>query len=294
MQKQLYDKNYYLCTGYEMEKINKKIIYYHLPKSGGTTLTNIFLSIFTNPYRIYGFQIKNNHTPSSYENFTINLESIKKKNYDFISGHIQFLDFFRDRLSITTIRDPIERTISHYNNLFDRGIVNSSMTLEDCFKEGFIPKNPITQMFSCNNSEKTELNYKNKEIAINNLKKIDFLVNSNDVDKLINHIISLYDLPNVLFQRLHKRRENFFKINNLSEEVVKQYNLYDLDIYSQLKTNEFFYKFSSGYKKRDKDNYLIYSIDFKIDNHNKIITPKPIFKNFINFLKKEKFIINEV
>ena len=216
-----YDKKYYLCEGYNTKKLKNKIIYYHQPKSGGTSVSNIFLSLFKKTYRILGTHIKSYYDKSEYENFLYNIDNISKNNYDFICGHINFLDFFKDRFSITTIRDPIDRAISHYNMLIENKIIDKNISFEECFKKKIIPTNPITQMFNCSNSKEALLNVLDLDIALKNLKKIDLIINSQNIDQLINYIISSYDLPNVLYQRLKKTKIDHFKRTKINFNTKK-------------------------------------------------------------------------
>ncbi len=290
----IYDRRYYLCEGYKAEISDKKIIYYHQPKTGGTSVTNIFLSLFDKPYRILGTQIKNDHTTSCHENFMRNFEKIKNNEYDFIAGHIQFLDFFNDRISITTIRDPVERAISHYNMLFERKLIDNNTKLEDCFSRGLIPKNPITQMFSCKDSNNTNLDTNNKNLAINILKKINLIVSFEEIDSLINYIISTYDFPNILYQRLQQNKKNYFKERNMSVDEIIKYNQFDLEIFNLLKKQKLFFKFPKSNIPRSKPDYFIYSVDLKINDQNKLITQKSKFNTFVNFLEKHSFHIERV
>jgi hypothetical protein len=290
----IYDKKYYLCEGYNTKKLNDKIIYYHQPKSGGTSVSNIFLSLFIKPYRILGTHIKRYYDKSEYENLLDNVNNISKNNYDFICGHINFLDFFKDRFSITTIRDPIDRAISHYNMLFENKVIDENISLETCYKKEIIPSNPIIQMFNSSNSQEACLNGLHFDKALTNLKKIDLIVNFQNIDQLINYIISSYDLPNVLYQRLKKTRVTHFKKTKINFNTIKKYNELDLEMYKVLTKKNLYFKFPNTAKKRSKDNYFLYSIDYKVENHNKLLVSKDEFNTFSNFLIKNKFIIENV
>ena len=292
MIKKLIEKNYFLCEGYKTNISKRQIIYHHVPKTGGTTVSNLLLSLFKNPYRISGSPTKNIKSISCFENYKKNFNKIKTSNYDFICGHIQYLDDFKDRFSITTIRDPIERAISHYNMLIERQIINKQTELDYCFKNELIPKNPITQMFSCKNDKNDKVNNTNKEVALSNLNKLDMVVNFNQIDNLINYLVSNYNLPNILYQRLQKNKLNHFLSNKMNLDVVKKYNEYDLEIFSSLKKNNVFFKFRNSFKRRFKNDYFIYSVDYKIDGYNKLITQKNKYNTFINFLEKNGYIIN--
>ena len=292
--KNFWDKNYFLCEGYKTKISKKKIIYYHVPKSGGTTISNLFLSLFEKPYRILGTQIKYDNAVSCYENFKKDFNKIKKNNYDFISGHIQCLDFFKDRTSITTIRDPIERAISHYNMLIERKLININTDIEECFLSGLIPRNPITQMFSCKNSYNEEVNFDNKKLAISNLKSVDLIISVEKIHSLINYLISTYNLPNILYQKLQMNKKNYFKKNETNINKIKKHNNFDIEIFNLLNSENIFFNFPSSNEKRFNNDYFIYSIDFKINGHNSLITQRPKYNAFVSFLEKNNFVINKV
>ena len=265
-----------------------------MPKSGGTTVSNLFLSLFEKPYRISGGLIKTDYFISCYENFKKNKDKIKLNNYNFLCGHIQFLDFFKDRFSITTIRDPIERSISHYNMLAERGEINIEKDIEEFFITGLIPNNPITKMFSSDNSNNLKINTQNKEKAILNLKTLDLIINFNEIDKLINFLISAYDLPNILYQRLQTKKRNHFIKNEKNLQTIKNYNQHDIEIFDLLNKQNLFFNFPKTIKKRDNNNYFIYSVDFKINGYNNLITQRPIYNTFINFLEENNYSIKKV
>lgn len=290
----VYDKKYYLCEGYNTKKLNNKIIFYHLPKSGGTSVSNIFLSLFKKTYRILGSHLKRYYHQSEYEKLLNNINNISKNNYDFICGHINFLESFKDRFSITTIRDPIDRAISHYNMLAENKVIDKNISLEECYKKEIIPCNPIIQMFNSSNAQEACLKDFHFDKALTNLKKIDLIVNFQNIDQLINYIISSYDLPNILYQRLQKTRVNYFKKTKINYKIIKKYNELDLEIYKVLTKKNLFFKFVNTANRRSKDNYFLYSVDYKIEDHNKLIVSKDEFNTFSNFLIKNKFVIENV
>ena len=51
-----------------------------------------------------------------------NKNNILNSNFDFIYGHFQYSisNYFPNRLSITTFRNPVERCISHYNMIMEK------------------------------------------------------------------------------------------------------------------------------------------------------------------------------
>ena len=118
-------------------------------------------------------------------------------------------------LSITAIRNPIERSISHYNMIVEKGKINQKVSLKKCFEDNFIPANIMTQILSCDNHKDTKINSEKYERALNVLtNEIDIVFDSKNIFDLLNLIISLYDLSNLFFQNLQKtKKELFYKYN---------------------------------------------------------------------------------
>jgi len=178
--------------------------------------------------------------------------------------------------------------------LFENKVIDENISLETCYKKEIIPSNPIIQMFNSSNSQEACLNGLHFDKALTNLKKIDLIVNFQNIDQLINYIISSYDLPNVLYQRLKKTRVTHFKKTKINFNTIKKYNELDLEMYKVLTKKNLYFKFPNTAKKRSKDNYFLYSIDYKVENHNKLLVSKDEFNTFSNFLIKNKFIIENV
>ena len=149
--------NFVICNGYTSPFIErKKLIFYHIPKSAGTTICNILSTLLDDSFRLLGPLTSNSgfgtHRPqiTSEEYFIKERNNIENKN--FIYGHfsINLYNFFLNSLSITLIRNPIDRSFSHYNFQAQRGIIDTNTYLKDCFEKGFIPDNIITSKFSEN------------------------------------------------------------------------------------------------------------------------------------------------
>ena len=118
------NKSFYVCRGYEINHITKKkIIFFHTPKCAGTTFANILSHMINKSYRINGpltsFSGFKNPKPqmTSEENFNLEKDKIKILNPNFIFGHfsINLKYFFNDAISIAMLREPISRSISHFN-----------------------------------------------------------------------------------------------------------------------------------------------------------------------------------
>lgn len=85
----------------------KKIVFIHLPKTGGTSFRNSLCSAF-------GLE---NVSPPFGESVMSDQEAEYLERFQVISGHISILDvdkFFPDRDIITILRDPMDRVVSWY------------------------------------------------------------------------------------------------------------------------------------------------------------------------------------
>ena len=226
---------FHLCKGYKTtNKLNRKIIYYHIPKCGGTTFSTIFSFLFPKHQRLFGSPTGERNTNTSYEFFLKNKKEIFKYNPDFIYGHFPYSvsKLFPDRFSIIILRDPVDRCISHYNFLVNRKLISQEESIEKCFKENLIPDNVITRMFSDNFNDKI---YFDKNLFQTLVKiftnEIDLIVDLKNIGLLYNEIITLYNLPNLLFENYQVSKFKFFKNNQENIEIIKKYNNCDIKIY---------------------------------------------------------------
>ena len=207
-------KIFFKCLGYNTQKkFNKPLFFYHVPKCAGTTIFQIIQNLITPSMRLSGSPTNESSSQSAYELFEKNRDRILNSNFNFISGHYQFeiKKHFQNYLSATILRDPIERLISHYNFIVDRGYISVKTNLEECFKKNYMPTNIMTQIFSCENNNDTFINEDKYSKALKVLTdEVDLVFDSYDTNKLLNRIISMYDLPNLFFQYAQKTKNKYF------------------------------------------------------------------------------------
>ena len=71
------------------------------------------------------------------------------------------------------------------------------------FKKNIIPANIITQIFSGSDNKDLKINNNKLNVALSKItKNIDYLFDIKNIADLLNLIISLYDMPNLFFQKL--------------------------------------------------------------------------------------------
>ena len=262
---EIYDKNFYLCKGYKLkQKETRPLIFFHVPKCAGTTIFQIIQNLISPSMRLSGSATNENSSQSAYELFENNRERIVKSNFNFISGHYQFeiKKHFQNYLSATILRDPVERLISHYNFIVDRGYISAKTNLEECFKKNYMPTNIMTQIFSCENNNDTFINEDKYSKALKVLTdEVDLVFDSYDTNKLLNRIISMYDLPNLFFQYAQKTKNKYFIKNDENIDIIKKFNQYDIKLYDYMKNKKLFTLAENFLPERNKDQYYNYSFD---------------------------------
>ena len=114
--------------------------------------------------------------------------------------------YFSKYLSVTIIREPVERCISHFKFLISRNIIKKNSFFENdylkyCFENNIITPNVMTRQFSSKSFIKDNIN-ENMFLKARNvlLKEIDLIYDIKNSSDLYNLLISLYDLPNLFFQ----------------------------------------------------------------------------------------------
>ena len=263
-----------------------KLFFFHVPKCGGLSIAHSLAA--TIPHlRIFGpaFQrssefdlntllIKEKiNQASKFYGYELNLNSycaseiFKKtkkihKNYQFISGHLPFNEYKKDSKTFTfsVLREPISRQISNF--LFDQEFSKEQISIDEYFIKKISPPNLMTRFFS--SYEKPDVN-----IAINNLKKIDVVVDLNGINNLLGYIISLFKLPNIILTMVNKTKSNR-SVTDKELKKIEENNQLDIELFTEAK--KLFFNFEDIHKEFEEvDTYSIYS-ENKIFNHqNKII-----------------------
>ena len=132
----------YLCKGYRNDRHLdfESVIYYHIGKCGGTTLINLLARSgkAKRPIRLHGPLYKEEgdyeNSVLGFKNFLSNLDIINESRKDFIYGHLPYgIEGFLERnfFSITSLRNPIERTLSDYSFGIGRGLFSRSDNIEE-------------------------------------------------------------------------------------------------------------------------------------------------------------------
>ena len=104
-----HDKIFFLCKGYKTGIIKKPLVFFHIPKCGGTTVCNIMLQLFSNSIRAYGTLSSERGTTSAYENFMKDKNKIIDSQPTFICGHFQYsiIKFLKGYMTTTVLQESL-------------------------------------------------------------------------------------------------------------------------------------------------------------------------------------------
>ena len=270
------NKIYNECLKYETEEsLKKPIFFYHIPKCGGTTFADLLGIIFEKSVRITGTLFENNDKggTTAFQNFNNNKIKYLKifEKAEFIYGHLPIAmhELIVKRFStVVIIRDPLERSISHYLWSIARGYINKNEDVEKLFITNKLPANPIFNQFTLNNSQTNNQNTK-IDLAIKNIEKIDYICKLENIFDLIKLIISKYNKPNLLFQNRQTNLNRITPPKNIID-IIKKYNLIDIKIYKELVKKNMFKNFYKQNNFGINDNYIYFSTKqgVLIDNKN--------------------------
>ena len=113
-------------------------------------------------YRNYNI---NQHRYTAYDHYQMTEND--QKQFRLVSGHVPFLKYqnYENRFTFTILRNPIERAISHYNFLLQKGYISRFDPINKLFEKKVLYPNLITSFFS------SPLN-PSVFMALRNLKKI--------------------------------------------------------------------------------------------------------------------------
>jgi len=286
--------DFIICKGYIPSFIEKrKLVFYHIPKCAGTSVCNVLSSLIDNHVRLLGPLTPNSGFSVNRPQFTsedfFSSEKENVLNKSFIYGHfsINLYNYFLNSLSITLIRNPVDRTFSHYNYQRQRKIIHPENSLKECFDEGYILDNTITRQFSGNLHNNININ--DYELALKNLrKKIDLIFDFQDASSLINYIISIYDLPNVIFQKQRITKKNYLEENHENISIIKLFNKYDIKLFNKIKKENLFFSNTEKNNNRVKNKTLFWAQNDPTFGNSKIFFAKNADEILLSLKKTKK------
>lgn len=201
-------------------------LFTHIEKCAGTS----FNEILSLTYPRY-FHITKNHYGGNETRNDLTFDQYKKilKYYPSgIGGHSvrPYLDFLPVKKRITFLRNPLDRYLSQYNHMIERGWTTSiEVFLETEFYNNFITKK-IAGINSYNSAEKI-------------LKGFEFIGSANEYNKSLNYLqdvlnIKLIGTLDVRNKRNHKRDYlNFSDLSNAQKLKAEENNKLDIQLYEK-------------------------------------------------------------
>lgn len=232
----------------------KRLIFLHIPKSGGTTLHHI---IRRNYKRRHIYDIRTPVLKDSVARFKA-LSEQRKQNILCLKGHMGYglhLCFKEDFSYITIVRNPVDRVVSHYyyvrripNHYLHKKVMESSMSLEDYVDSRISDElyNGHTRLLACTDGlgigfdQKEELDRSDLETALRHLQEKFIL--SAPMEEYDLFLIKIQELLN--WKTIYYAKQNITRtrppLDDISERVIQKIrknNELDMELYENVRDN---------------------------------------------------------
>lgn len=244
-------------------------LFTHIEKCAGTSFNEILSLTFPRYFHI----TKNNYGGNETRN-DLTLEQytkILKYIPSGVRGHSvrPYLDFLPLEKRITFLRNPLDRYLSQYNHMIERGWTSSiEVFLNTEFYNNFMTKK-IGGVTS---------DYRSAETI---LSRFEFIGNADEYNKSLNY---LQDVLNVQLvgtleaKNIRRDRQNYMSYVDLSEAQklkVEENNRLDIKLYDKFITQNNAYNLYSDAVRLKEPSKLRIKVIRKLDKYkkNKIINP---------------------
>ena len=220
-----------------------RLVFQHIPKTAGSTLQTLLIRQFP---RNEMFICGKDGVLSDF----LSLEPRARDELSILIGHVDYgihKQFNGDSMYFTFLRDPLERTISHYYFILNDSSHRynqqaRNMSLGQFIKSGIRPRmnNCLTRMISGRDGEYGNLSPQLVDIAIENLKKHYFFVGfMNGFDGWVDKLCTRLGWTNKSYITVNvsKNRPNFNELDKIDQEPLIEHNRLDIELYRRVITN---------------------------------------------------------
>ncbi len=234
------------------------LFHYHLGRTGGLTFDHAFLNAYEHFYR-YSCSIagKELDWPGTMrlDDHTVPLLALKQFPFAFVTGHLDYgvhkLIPIKTHL-ITWVRDPVKRIVSLYTRVCSAAGVKptgeglTAHIKNERYQNDMVRAlNPdafpvLTMALDAQTGYHMRAGVaKDAQAAIDNLNKnFEAFATNDDVNDLLGYYLSVYGLPNVIFENLAKTIPEYtFDAKDFRDEILKA-NVEDQKLYEYILANK--------------------------------------------------------
>jgi hypothetical protein len=223
---------------------NKPVVFTHIPKTAGTTLDRIFeaFSFRCNIQRqrmdgtIYGQYLGEGKSDVSPSEVSTTVEKLPPNG--FLSGHFPFgPDLFdvRPSINVTILRNPIDRSRSHFLFGAERGGWDVNIDPSRVFQQGLIADNAQVRQLSGCMDLSIPCDEAMLDIAVRNVdEKFDFVGVSERFDEFLGILLSALNLPTVAYRKATVGKLKSKKKKLLPESHLLPFNVFDQKLYEHV------------------------------------------------------------
>ncbi len=252
--------------------IDKKAIYIHIPKTGGSTLHAIISRVYKDKER---FHVKNNRELPLFDQ----LSDSEKLDIKILEGHMAFghHDKFLTPNEVnyfSMMRDPVKRIISNYNHIITRPrhdyhkeLVDNNYTLKQYVESGVIAntENAQVRLFAnAINLPHGKCTKETLETAKQNVENHFSVVGINECyDETLLLIKNYYNwaTPYYVRKNVGNRGSKPADLDDETLAAIQKYNALDIELYAWVKERlaqqilaegDSFQKQLSSFQKKNK------------------------------------------